>query len=123
METTIRFSYGHDLSKDVIGRNGRVWIEFIIPLCYQPDAVALSRFPQYSMGKIYALLFERDDIPHSKEPGSAFYNSNGIAVLYQGVHALSRYPQRNLFSVAEFSQDQIIDDVLISRIFHADLRY
>ena len=123
METTIHPPYDHDLSKDVVGKNGRVWVNFIIPLCYQPDAVALSRFPQHSMGKIYALLVECDDIPYGKEPGSAFYNSNGIAVLYQRVHALSRYPQRNLLSVAEFSQDQISDNVLISRIFHADLRY
>ena len=123
MELSIRSPYGHDLSKDVVGRNGRVWVDFIIPLCYQPDALAFFHCPQHPMGKIDALLVEGDDVPDGKEPGSAFYNSNGIAVLYQGMHALSRYPQRDRFSAAEFFQDQMIDYLLISQIFHAVLRH
>lgn len=34
VEGSIRPLYSYHLSKDLAGRNGRIYVEFIIPLCY-----------------------------------------------------------------------------------------
>jgi len=73
------------------------------------------------MGYIYAVFPEGDNIPDGESSGVAFFNINGFALPYQWIHALSRYPQRDHFSVAELFQDQMIDYLLISKIFHSGL--
>lgn len=74
------------------------------------------------MGKIVAVLFEGYDVPDGKGSSSAFFKPNRIALPYEGMHALPRYPQSHLLSIEEFFQDEMVNYLVISKVLHGDLR-
>ena len=72
------------------------------------------------MGHICVVLLEGNDVPDGEFLRVTFLDVDGLALLNQGVHTPSKYPQRDVISVVQLFPDQMVDYFFVSKIFHRD---
>ncbi len=73
------------------------------------------------MGYGEVVVPEGDDVPQGEIPRLTLFNLNGVPLPDQGVHTISRYREGEGFPHPQLFQDQMVDELLISRIFHSCL--